>query len=58
MKNNFLPKRIRKRNNYLVKFDPAKIKYAILRAAVETLTDKEKARTTAHRVTCLVLEKI
>lgn len=53
-----LPAKIKKRDGSLVNFDSKKILYAIEKAALEVLGDKDKAFAIALKVTDLVLKKI
>lgn len=53
-----LPKKVKKRDGSIVKFNKGKIERAIERAAFEVLQDKTKSRTISDVVTGIVIKKI
>ena len=53
-----LPKKVKKRDGSIVKFNKGKIERAIERAAFEVLQDKTKSRTVSDVVTGIVIKKI
>ena len=53
-----LPKQVRKRDGSLVKFNKAKIQYAIERAAFEVLQDRTESVSISNRVAETVIKKL
>jgi len=53
-----LPRRIRKRDGSIVRFDESRIVCAVRKAAMEVLADDAQAQTVAARVNTLALQKI